>query len=66
MGEFFHMDGYGGYIWPAYATLTILMGGLWLLSRRSLKRSEQALAGLERQRPRRPSRDEGARDEASP
>ena len=54
MAEFFHMDGYAGFIWPAYAVSVVLMAGLWLMSQRALKRSQEALDGMERIRPEAP------------
>ena len=47
MAEFFSMDGYAGYIWPAYAIPTVLMLAIWLLSRKGLADSWQTLAALE-------------------
>ena len=59
MAEFLHMDGYAGFIWPAYALPAVLMVGLWLMSRRTLKRSQEALEGMERIRPERPGAEDG-------
>ena len=33
--SYFYMDGYAGFIWPAYAIVTAVLVGLWMISRRS-------------------------------
>ena len=47
MTEFFHMGGYGAYIWPAYGIAALVMIGLMVATLRSLKSYEAALAALE-------------------
>jgi len=47
MAEFFQMGGYAGFIWPAYAIVTVVMAALFALSRRALKAAETELAALD-------------------
>jgi len=58
IGGFFHMGGYGAFVWPAYALVAALL--VWLLVHRigRLKRREGELGRLE-QKPR-PARDASA------
>ena len=58
IGGFFHMGGYGAFVWPAYALVAALL--VWLLVHRigRLKRREGELDRLEQQR--RPGRDAAA------
>ncbi len=44
--SFFYMDGYAGFIWPAYAIVTAVLLGLWVISRRSLRDAERTLEKL--------------------
>ncbi len=47
MSEFFAMDGYASFIWPAYAIPVILMVVIWLVSQRGLTDSWRILSSLE-------------------
>ncbi len=44
--SYFYMDGYAGFIWPAYAIVTAVLVGLWVISRRSLRDAERTLDRL--------------------
>ncbi len=46
LSSYFYMDGYGGFIWPAYAIVTAVLLGLWVISRRSLRDAERTLDKL--------------------
>ncbi len=51
---FFAMGGYAPFIWPAFVICAVVLVGLAVLSRRSLKNREATLAGLRaRAQPRR-------------
>ena len=52
-GAFAYLDmgGHGGFIWAAYAAAALVLVGLWVLSWRSLKRSEEELKRLETRLP---------------
>ena len=43
---FLHMDGYGGYVWPAFVVTVLVMAALLIASLRSLKVRESTLAAL--------------------
>jgi heme exporter protein CcmD len=45
------MGGHGGFVWAAYAAAALVLAGLWVLSWRSLKRSEAELKRLETRLP---------------
>ena len=47
MIEFFNMDGYGIYIWPAYAIAFSLISILYFKSVKQLKRLEKEIKALE-------------------
>jgi heme exporter protein CcmD len=47
MIEFFNMDGYGIYIWPAYAIAFSLISILYFKSVKQLKRLEKEIQALE-------------------
>ena len=49
--RFVEMDGYGGFVWPAYAAAALVLLALWLLSWRALRRSEGALTEMEARLP---------------
>jgi heme exporter protein CcmD len=55
---FFAMGGYAPFIWPAFGLTAVVLVGLAILSRRSLKHREATLASLQRQ-PRRGGPDRG-------
>jgi heme exporter protein D len=42
------MGGYAGFVWPAYGVAAIVLGGLALGSWRRHRRSDDALARLQR------------------
>ena len=46
MAAFFDMGGYGGFVWPAYAIVALIMVGLWIMSRRFQRTSSDELAAL--------------------
>jgi heme exporter protein D len=52
MTEFFHMGGYGAYIWPAYGIAALVMIGLMVATLRSLKSRETELSALEAEKDR--------------
>ncbi len=47
MAAFFEMGGYAGFIWPAYGAVAVVLVGLMVLSRRSLRSAETELAALD-------------------
>ena len=47
---FFEMDGYGIYVWPAFAVTAIVLIGLALASLRTLRDNEETLESLQGQR----------------
>ena len=47
MIEFFNMDGYGIYIWPAYAIAFSLFSILYFRSVKQLKKLEKEIQALE-------------------
>jgi heme exporter protein CcmD len=52
MDKFFFMDGYGGYIWPAYGISAIALGILtWLVMRRWRASDRQLKEIQQRQKP---------------
>jgi len=48
------MGGYAAYVWPAAGVAAAVMIGQLVISLRTLKRRERALAELEARAPRRP------------
>ena len=44
--QFLEMGGYGGYVWPAFGIVLVVMALLWIASMRGWHQSEQALASL--------------------
>ncbi len=44
---FLHMDGYGGFVWPAFGVTVLVMAVLLIVSLRSLKVRETTLAALQ-------------------
>jgi|AP45_3_1055517.scaffolds.fasta_scaffold1059539_1 heme exporter protein D len=59
--QFFHMGGYGGFIWPAYILVTVVLAGLLIASRRFVRAAQDELDSMDR--PHRQSAPEAA-DEA--
>ena len=47
LSELLAMDGYAGFVWPAYLIVAAVLAGLRIASRRSLKSAEGALRALE-------------------
>lgn len=47
MQVFLHMEGYGGFIWPAFGVTVLVMAVLLIVSLRSLKVRETTLAALQ-------------------
>jgi heme exporter protein D len=47
MSDFFHMGGYGTFIWSAYSVAAIVMVGLIVATLRTLRAKEGQLAALE-------------------
>ena len=45
--NFFHMGGYGGYVWPSYALTFAVLVGIYIATARFLKKNEAALIALE-------------------
>ena len=45
--SFFHMGGYGGYIWPSYGLVLLVLVGIYASTARFLKKNEAALKALE-------------------
>jgi heme exporter protein D len=48
--EFFRMGGYGAYVWPAFAVVAALMGGLLASSLRAARRSDGEVEALRSRR----------------
>jgi heme exporter protein D len=46
LGAFLNMDGYGGFVWPAFAVTVLVMAALLVASLCSLKSRESTLAAL--------------------
>ena len=45
--EFIAMGGYGGFVWPAFGVVAVVLIGLLAVSVRGLKSKEMALATLQ-------------------
>ncbi len=45
--SFFHMGGYGGYVWPSYRLVLLVLVGIYIATARFLKKNEAALIALE-------------------
>lgn len=45
--EFIAMGGYGGFVWPAFGVVAVVLIGLLAVSVRGLKSKEMALADLQ-------------------
>ena len=50
MAEFLHMGGYAAYVWPSFAVVLGLMGGLLVKSWHDGRRTAAALALLQGER----------------
>jgi len=55
MAEFFHMGGYGAFIWPAYGLSAFVLSVLTIMSLRSFKATRALADVLEQDRPPRSS-----------
>ena len=64
MTETFDIDGYGGYVWLAWAIGAVVISGLITASIRSMRARESKLAELETASPRRQRRDRETKDAA--
>ena len=64
MTEIFDIDGYGGYVWLAWAIGAVVISGLITASIRSMRARESKLAELEIASPRRQRRDRETKDAA--
>jgi heme exporter protein D len=53
MHSFFAMGGYAAFVWPAYLLVVAVMAGLFLTSRRDLKRREREVQSLKAMAPER-------------
>ena len=47
ISAFFHMGGYGIYVWPAFAVAVLVLGGLLYASLRTMRANETALEELQ-------------------
>lgn len=47
MAEYFHMDGYGAFIWPAYGITALVTFGLVVWALRTHKAARARVAALE-------------------
>lgn len=50
IGHFFAMGGYARFVWPAYATAVIVMGGLLAESLSTYRKRQRELRAAEKQR----------------
>ena len=57
IATFLSMGGYWPFVWPAFAVAALVLGGLWVVSRRAMRAREADLAA----QPERARRREGAR-----
>ena len=48
---YLEMGGHGGFVWAAYGAAALVLVALWVLSWRSLKRSQEELRRLETRLP---------------
>lgn len=55
MAEFLEMGGYAQYVWPSYASVFLILGGLTIVMLRRSARTKAELARLEARAPRRKS-----------
>lgn len=61
---FFHMGGYGIYVWPAFAVAALVLGGLLFTSVRTLRANEAAMEELQAARSSSPNGGESGEDMA--
>ncbi|MDA0306331.1 MAG: heme exporter protein CcmD [Proteobacteria bacterium] len=48
ISQYLNMGGHGGFIWPAYIIVFVVMVALMIVSRRSLKNAQEELETLTR------------------
>ena len=51
IAAFFAMGGYAAYVWPAFATATVVMTALVISTMRTLRRREREIAEIIKGRP---------------
>jgi len=56
MAEFFHMGGYGLYVWASYVAAVLLMVGLVIVSLNDFRRSKRLVEEFEKTEGARPRR----------
>lgn len=47
LADFLAMGGYAMWVWPAYGLATLVLGGLVVVSLRTMRRRERALRALD-------------------
>jgi len=50
LSNFFHMGGYGVYIWPAYLIATVIVVGILVQTITTMRQRERQLGELRRER----------------
>jgi heme exporter protein CcmD len=50
MAEFFDMNGYGNFIWPAYGAVTVVLFAIFISSRRFVAKTQSELETLSPER----------------
>ena len=50
LAAFLDMGGYAAYVWPAYGLAFVALGGIVIITQRSLKAREAAFDALKRER----------------
>lgn len=60
MAEFFHMGGYGVFVWSSYAVVAVVLIGLTAWTIAALRRANAEMNDLEAMAPRRRRRRQGA------
>lgn len=48
MSEFFNMGGYWAFVWPSYAITAVVLGAVFISSRRLLKSRRRELDALQK------------------
>ena len=66
IADYFAMGGYGGYIWPAYGIVALVLVGLLVASLAGLRNSETLLRRLQQDEDPRRRRRKPRTEEASP
>jgi heme exporter protein D len=65
MSEFFAMGGHAAFIWPAYGITAVLLGGLLVLSLKSMRQREALVESLRGHRGRRRAEDSATTESGS-